>query len=65
MKCLVIFAWLNSLEYIATQYKTFSEGENLFDLPKILQTISLVDVIEIGHHFIDSCDMIDFTIFPK
>ena len=56
---------LNSLEYIATQYKTFSEGENLFDLPKILQTISLVDVIEIGHYFIDSCDMIDFTIFPK
>lgn len=56
---------LNSLEYIATQYETFSEGENLFDLPKILQTISLVDVIETGHHFIDYCDMIDFTIFPK
>ena len=56
---------LNSLEYIATQYETFSEGDNLFDLPKILQTISLVDVIEIGHHFIDSCEMIDFTIFPK
>ena len=56
---------LNSLEYIATQYETFSEGDNLFDLPKILQTISLVDVIEIGHHFIDSCEMIDFTILVK
>ncbi len=56
---------LNSLEYIATQYETFSEGDNLFDLPKILQTISLVDVIEIGHHFIDSCEMIDFTILPN
>ena len=56
---------LNSLEYIATQYETFVEGENLFDLPKILQTISLVDIVEIGHHFIDSCEMVDFTIFPK
>lgn len=56
---------LNSLEYIATQYEPNLTGENLFDLPKILQDISLNDVIKLGHQFIDQCDMTDFTIFPK
>ena len=56
---------LNSLEYIATQYDTLLSGENLFDLPKILQDIHLEDILEVGHQFIDNCDMIDFTIFPK
>ena len=56
---------LNSLEYIATQYEPHLAGENLFDLPKILQDISLNDVIKLGHRFIDQCDMTDFTIFPK
>ena len=56
---------LNSLEYIATQYEPQLMGENLFDLPKILQDISLNDVIKLGHRFIDQCDMTDFTIFSK
>ena len=56
---------LNSLEYIATQYEPQLTGENLFDLPKILQDISLNDVIKLGHRFINQCDMTDFTIFPK
>ncbi|WP_295503364.1 EF-P 5-aminopentanol modification-associated protein YfmH [uncultured Streptococcus sp.] len=56
---------LNSLEYIATQYEPQLMGENLFDLPKILQDISLNDVIKLGHRFINQCDMTDFTIFPK
>ncbi|MBP2620245.1 EF-P 5-aminopentanol modification-associated protein YfmH [Streptococcus panodentis] len=56
---------LNSLDYIATQYEPQLTGENLFDLPKILQDISLNDVIKLGHRFIDQCDMTDFTIFPK
>ena len=56
---------LNSLEYIATQYEPHLTGENLFDLPKILQDISLNDVIKLGHRFIGQCDMTDFTIFPK
>ena len=50
---------------MATQYETLIDGENLFDLPKILQDIHLEDILEIGHEFIDHCDMIDFTIFPK
>ena len=56
---------LNSLEYIATQYEPHLNGENLFDLPKILQDITLNDVLKVGHRFIDQCDMTDFTIFPK
>ncbi|MBP2624123.1 EF-P 5-aminopentanol modification-associated protein YfmH [Streptococcus oricebi] len=56
---------LNSLEYMATQYETHLEGENLFDLPKILQDIHLEDVLAIGRDFIEHCDMTDFTIFPK
>ena len=56
---------LNSLEYMATQYEPHLNGENLFDLPKILQDITLNDVLKVGHRFIDQCDMTDFTIFPK
>ena len=56
---------LNSLEYMATQYEPHLKGENLFDLPKILQDITLNDVLKVGRRFIDQCDMTDFTIFPK
>ena len=56
---------LNSLEYIATQYEPHLTVENLFDLPKILQDISLNVVRKLGHRCIDQCEMTDFTIFPK
>ena len=58
------FSSLNSLEFIATQYDVFDKGETIFDLPKILQEITLEDVIEAGHHLIDDGDIVDFTIFP-
>ncbi len=35
-----------------------------FDLPKILQEITLEDVLEAGHRLIDNGDLVDFTIFP-
>ena len=35
-----------------------------FDLPKILQEITLEDVLDAGHHLIDDGDIVDFTIFP-
>ena len=38
--------------------------KQFFDLPKILQEITLEDVIEAGHHLIDDGDIVDFTIFP-
>ena len=59
------FSSMNSLEFIATQYNAFEHGETIFDLPKILQEITLEDVLEAGHHLIDEGDIVDFTIFPS
>ncbi|HGR6885426.1 TPA: M16 family metallopeptidase [Streptococcus pneumoniae] len=59
------FSSMNSLEFIATQYDAFENGEIIFDLPKILQEITLEDVLDAGHHLIDDGDIVDFTIFPS
>ncbi|MGO6376811.1 EF-P 5-aminopentanol modification-associated protein YfmH [Streptococcus pneumoniae] len=59
------FSSMNSLEFIATQYDAFENGETIFDLPKILQEITLEDVLDTGHHLIDDGDIVDFTIFPS
>ena len=59
------FSSMNSLEFIATQYDAFGQGETIFDLPKILQEITLEDVLEAGHHLIDEGNIVDFTIFPS
>ena len=59
------FSSMNSLEFIATEYDAFEHGETIFDLPKILQEITLEDVLDAGHHLIDDGDIVDFTIFPS
>lgn len=59
------FSSMNSLEFIATQYDAFENGETIFDLPKILQEITLEDVLDAGHRLIDDGDIVDFTIFPS
>lgn len=59
------FSSMNSLEFIATQYDAFGQGETIFDLPKILQEITLEDVLDAGHHLIDDGDIVDFTIFSS
>ena len=59
------FSSMNFLEFIATQYDAFGQGETIFDLPKILQEITLEDVLDTGHHLIDDGDIVDFTIFPS
>lgn len=59
------FSSMNSLEFIATQYDAFENGETIFDLPKILQEITLEDVLDAGHYLIDDGDIVDFTIFPS
>ena len=58
------FSSMNSLEFIATQYDPMDHGETIFDFPKILQEITLEDVLEAGHRLIDNGDLVDFTIFP-
>ena len=59
------FSSMNSLEFIATQYDAFERSETIFDLPKILQEITLEDVLDAVHHLIDDGDIVDFTIFPS
>ena len=59
------FSSMNSLEFIATQYDPMDHGETIFDFPKILQEITLEDVLEAGHRLIDNGDLVDFTIFPS
>jgi len=59
-----LFSSMNSLEFIATQYDPMDRGETIFDFPKILQEITLEDVLEAGHRLIDNGDLVDFTIFP-
>jgi len=55
---------MNSLEFIATQYQSHSDETTLFNLPKIIQEMTLDDVLEVGHHFIDNSEIVEFTIFP-
>ena len=55
---------MNSLEFIAAQYQSHSDETTLFDLPKIIQEMTLDDVLEVGHHFIDNSEIVEFTIFP-
>ena len=59
-----LFSSMNSLEFIANQYDPMDRGETIFDFPKILQEITLEDVLEAGHRLIDDGDLVDFTIFP-
>ena len=59
------FSSMNSLEFIVTQYDAFGQGETIFDLPKMLQEITLEDILDAGHHLIDDGDIVDFTIFPS
>lgn len=56
---------LDHYDFIFNNYLPGVEGLNLFDLPAILPNIHLVDVLEVGREFIESCDMMDFTILPN
>ena len=47
------FSSMNSLEFIATQYDALEHGETILICQKILQEITLEDVLEAGHHLID------------
>ncbi|MGQ7462585.1 EF-P 5-aminopentanol modification-associated protein YfmH [Streptococcus suis] len=57
---------LNSLEFTASHFVAqYSDVENIFDLPQMIQELQLDDIKEAGRRFIINCDMTDFTIFPK
>ncbi|MBJ6745739.1 insulinase family protein [Streptococcus sp. 121] len=56
---------LDNYDFILTNYMVGKEGVNLFDLPVILPSLHLVDVLEVGREFIENCDMMDFTVLPN
>ncbi|MGQ7409250.1 EF-P 5-aminopentanol modification-associated protein YfmH [Streptococcus suis] len=57
---------LNSLEFTASHFVANSlEGASIFDLPQLIESIGLQDVLEVGQAFIENCDMTDYMIFPK
>lgn len=60
------FQSLNSLEYIANQFNQNLFGElTLFDLPEIIQSITLADIYSCGDQMIDEAAMSEFFMYPK
>jgi predicted Zn-dependent peptidase len=60
------FSSLNSLEYIANQFATEIYGDvNFFDLPEIIESLSLVDVERAVDAFLTEKRAVEFTILPK
>ncbi len=57
---------LNSVNHLASQFMTYlTDTENYFDIPQILEHLSLTDTVEIGKQFLATAEVSDFTIFPK
>ncbi|MER0122155.1 pitrilysin family protein [Streptococcus sp. ZJ93] len=57
---------LNSSEFTVGYFvEHVSETETIFDIPQLLNRLTLEEVIEVGRQFISNCEMIDFMIFPK
>lgn len=60
------FQSLNSLEYIANQFNQNLFGElTLFDLPQIIQSITLEDIYTCGQRLINADAMSEFFMYPK
>ncbi|MGT2667445.1 EF-P 5-aminopentanol modification-associated protein YfmH [Streptococcus rifensis] len=57
---------LNHLESTAMQYvNSWIENESLFDLPDLLESITLGDIKKVGFDFISRSEMTDFILFPQ
>lgn len=60
------FQTLNSLEYIANQFKQSLFGDQtLFDLPEIIESIQLADVLKVGRSFIKEEAFSEFYMQPN
>lgn len=60
------FQTLNSLEYIANQFTQSLFGDQtLFDLPEIIESIQLADVLKVGHSFIKEEAFSEFYMQPN
>lgn len=57
---------LDSSEFTVGYFVShFSETESIFDIPELLASLTLEEVLDIGRQFMKQCDMADFIIFPK
>lgn len=57
---------LDSIDHLINQFNLFfSDNENFFDLPEIIDGMTLERVLEIGQSFFTSASVSDFTVFPK
>lgn len=57
---------LDSVEHLAMQFVTYHLGEETyFDVPKLIEQLTLEQVVAVGREFLASADVTDFTIFPK
>lgn len=57
---------MNSLEYIANQFATEVYGElNFFDLPEILEALTLEKIEKYADAFVKEMKVVDFTVYPK
>lgn len=60
------FQTLNSLEYIANQFTQSLFGDQtLFDLPEIIESIQLADVLKVGRSFIKEEAFSEFYMQPS
>lgn len=60
------FSSLNSLEYIASQFSSeIYEDLNFFDLPELLNELTLADIEKSAEQFIKAMKVVTFTIVPK
>lgn len=59
------FQSLNSLEYIANQFtQNLFDGMTLFDMPEVIQEITLADIFDVAERFIKPGVYSRFYIFP-
>lgn len=57
---------LDSIEQVMSQFNLFlNDQDSYFEIPQIIETITLDDILAIGNDFFDGAEASDFTVFPK
>lgn len=57
---------LDSVDQLIHQFHLFlNDDVNYFDIPDILNRLSLEDILSIGFDFFNTAEVSDFTVFPK
>ncbi|MGT2887847.1 EF-P 5-aminopentanol modification-associated protein YfmH [Streptococcus didelphis] len=57
---------LDSIEHICNQFNMFlTSNDNYFDIPTIIEQVTLEDIISVGKDFFAKAEVSDFMVFPK